>query len=152
MELQIRPTMRVKTMMKPESPITLNESAIADICRRYGIGMMALFGSHARGTATDRSDVDLAVWLREGADPDFAEMYADLVPVLDSDRIELVQMHRPNPWLAWDVARQGRLLFASDPRRWHEFQVRAMKEYDDVRRFSRYRRMRLERFLVERGI
>ena len=39
--------------------MTLDIGALAEICARNDIGRLRLFGSFARGDATDRSDVDL---------------------------------------------------------------------------------------------
>lgn len=36
-------------------------TSIADICRRYRVKEAILFGSRAKGTATERSDYDIAV-------------------------------------------------------------------------------------------
>jgi len=41
--------------------IELSESALADICRRYHIKELSLFGSTARGEARPDSDIDLLV-------------------------------------------------------------------------------------------
>lgn len=43
------------------SPIDLHRDAIADLCRRYQIIKLSLFGSAARGEMRPDSDVDLLV-------------------------------------------------------------------------------------------
>ena len=35
---------------------------ITPVARHYGVERVMLFGSYARGEATDRSDIDLHVW------------------------------------------------------------------------------------------
>lgn len=43
----------------PAEPIPdLDQAALAQVCRRYGVAELAVFGSVARGEATDTSDVD----------------------------------------------------------------------------------------------
>ena len=37
------------------------EQRIVAICRRHGVAMVGLFGSQARGTADEQSDIDLLV-------------------------------------------------------------------------------------------
>lgn len=41
------------------SPV--NTRRIVEICQRYGVAMVGLFGSQARGTANTQSDIDLLV-------------------------------------------------------------------------------------------
>ena len=38
---------------------------IAPICRKYGVRAVYLFGSYAKGTANENSDVDLLVFSNE---------------------------------------------------------------------------------------
>lgn len=50
---------------------TVDRKALAAICRRYGIRWLALFGSHASGTARADSDVDVIVDFEPGKTPGF---------------------------------------------------------------------------------
>jgi predicted nucleotidyltransferase len=47
----------------------LQRQHIADICRRYGVRSLKMFGSAARGDETPASDVDLLVEFAPGAAP-----------------------------------------------------------------------------------
>ncbi|MCK9900128.1 nucleotidyltransferase domain-containing protein [Frankia sp. Cpl3] len=57
--------------------VDLRDSRIAEVCRRYGIAELSVFGSVARGDDTDESDVDLLyvlapdleAWLRDRRSP-----------------------------------------------------------------------------------
>lgn len=40
---------------------TLDKTKLGELCQKYDIDFLALFGSHARGNATKKSDVDLLV-------------------------------------------------------------------------------------------
>ena len=52
--------------MSPLEIQNLIADRAADYCRRNGIRSLRLFGSHARGEATDSSDVDLLVEFEPG--------------------------------------------------------------------------------------
>jgi uncharacterized protein len=105
-----------------------------------------LFGSRARGTATDRSDVDVAVLYVEVPGPGLAGLSLDLeadieralgmpvqVVVLNSAPVDLV--HR--------VLRDGRLLLDRDPGRRIRFEVKARNEFFDLQPvLARYRAAR----------
>jgi predicted nucleotidyltransferase len=44
----------------------VDETRLAALCERYGIGQLMIFGSFARGTAGPASDVDVLYELRPG--------------------------------------------------------------------------------------
>ena len=45
----------------------IDHQRLRDVCERYGIASIAVFGSVARGTADDDSDIDLLYTLVPGA-------------------------------------------------------------------------------------
>jgi len=58
--------------------IAERRSEIADICRRFGVRRLAVFGSAARGQDFDpeRSDVDFVVAFEPAASPSLGEFFA----------------------------------------------------------------------------
>lgn len=46
--------------------VEVDETRLAAVCERYGIGALMIFGSVARGTAGPTSDVDVLYELRPG--------------------------------------------------------------------------------------
>ena len=52
-------------------PVTLdiNYEQLSDLCRRYFVAKLELFGSRAKGTARPDSDVDLLVTFQPGHTP-----------------------------------------------------------------------------------
>jgi len=73
-------------------------SALAALCRRYGIARLMVFGSVARGTATDDSDLDLLYEVGPGRRlgweiEQFSDELADLLgrPV---DLVSRAALHR----------------------------------------------------------
>ena len=49
--------------------LAIDRERLADLCRRYHVAKLDLFGSRARGTARPDSDVDLLVTFDEGYTP-----------------------------------------------------------------------------------
>jgi predicted nucleotidyltransferase len=47
-------------------PISVNRTALADICRKWGIGSVAIFGSALRNDFTPQSDIDLLIEYQPG--------------------------------------------------------------------------------------
>jgi predicted nucleotidyltransferase len=66
--------------------------AIADICRRYRVRKLSLFGSVATGTAGPNSDVDLLVEFTPGQAPtgfELVHMREELQKVFHGRKIDL---------------------------------------------------------------
>ncbi len=70
---------------------------------------LVLFGSAATGRARPRSDLDLAVSCEGPADLD--AIYLALAGRLRTDRLDLVDLRRAGPLLAFQIARTGLVLF-----------------------------------------
>ena len=122
------------------------------VCRKYGLKLIVLFGSHVKDRVHPNSDVDIAVLPEKRRRPNLLNLYVDLVPFLGSDRLDIVDLRRAPPLLAWNVAREGLLLYEAQEGDWTRFRIRAMKNYDDVRRFEKLRLAALDRSLREWGV
>ncbi len=87
-----------------------------------GLAALWLFGSFARGEATPISDVDFAYVLDKtlvGGDRDRVEtdLYTALADTLHSDELTFVDLERAPSYMAWQVCRNGRLLWCGDAAR-----------------------------------
>lgn len=90
------------------------ERKVTELARGFpGLDLLMLFGSRARGDDHSESDWDFAYLAGPGFDPD--DLLARLVLLLDTDRIDLVDLRRANGLLCYRAAAEGRLLFASRP-------------------------------------
>ena len=52
--------------------LDIDAGLLAEVCRRYHVARLELFGSRAQGTAQPESDVDLLVTFEEGRTPGLA--------------------------------------------------------------------------------
>ena len=103
-----------------------------------------LFGSRARGTATDRSDVDVAVLYAEApaAGLEGLDLEADLERALGLP-VQIVVLNTAPVDLVHRVLRDGRLLLDRDRSRRIRFEVKARNEYFDLQPLlARYRAAR----------
>jgi predicted nucleotidyltransferase len=48
------------------TPVEINQAVLDDICYRYGVQKLSLFGSTLHGNATSDSDIDLLVEFQPG--------------------------------------------------------------------------------------
>jgi predicted nucleotidyltransferase len=94
-----------------------------------------LFGSHARGTATARSDLDLAVdpaeGTGEGARKRKLDMLTDLVAAGFED-VDLVILDTDDPVLRFEAIGPNVLVYAAPRYDPAEAFVQALRQYDDT--------------------
>jgi predicted nucleotidyltransferase len=93
---------------------TIDAARLEEICTRYGIGELAVFGSVARGDATPASDVDLLYVLRPGARLGFAiDALEDELSDLFGRRVDLVARKAVHPLLRPAIEEQARTVYAA---------------------------------------
>lgn len=142
-------TSRVRRYSGHVAPISTTESVrkqLADIGAEISdLRLLVLFGSLARGLAGPRSDVDVAA-LSDGA-TDLDALYMALAPRLKAARLDLVDLRRAGPLLAFQVARSGVTLFERSPGLFREFQSLASRRYADTKRLRDAQQRSIQVFL-----
>jgi predicted nucleotidyltransferase len=107
------------------------EKKVTDLAQEFpGLDLLLLFGSRARGDDHPGSDWDFAYLAGFGFDPD--AFLARLVLLLDTDRIDLVDLRRANGLLRYRAAAEGRLLLASRPEIFDRFWFEAVSFWWDM--------------------
>ena len=112
--------------------------------------LLVLFGSAVKGRRTSARDIDLAVQCDGPADLD--ALYLAVAPRLGTDRVDLVDLRRAGPLLAFEVARTGRLLFERQPGAFRQFQSLASRRYCDTEKLRRAQRRAIQAFLEREGL
>ena len=93
---------------------TVDVARLGDICTRYGIAELSVFGSVARGDANTTSDVDLLYVLRPGARLGFAiDDLEDELADLFGRRVDLVARKAVHPLLRPAIEEQARTVYAA---------------------------------------
>jgi predicted nucleotidyltransferase len=131
--------------------VALVEARLADLPTAMPeLQLLVLLGSVAAGTATATSDVDLGFAGSEACDRD-ALLFA-VASRLRTDRIDLIDLRRAPPLLAFQAARRGRCLFEREPGTFRSFQSLAYRRYCDTAKLRLATRRRLHRFLEKEGL
>jgi uncharacterized protein len=92
-----------------------DRAALADLCRRYHIRRLSLFGSVAKGTARPDSDVDFLVQFEPGAVPGLlglAAIEAELSELLGGRCVDLRTARELSPYFREEVERTAEVQFA----------------------------------------
>ncbi len=95
-------------------PLAVDLERLREVCERYGIARLDVFGSVARGTATEDSDVDLLYTLAPGTRLGWAieELAAELAGVLGRP-VDLVSPRALNVRIRDEVLREAQPLYAA---------------------------------------
>ena len=96
------------------SGLTLPMGRITEICRRYGVKELSVFGSAARGEMRPDSDLDLlAEFLPDRKIGwEFFELEEELTRVL-ARRVDLGSKRSLKPWVRADALRDARVIYAA---------------------------------------
>ncbi len=101
--------------MTPPRGFTLPMEAIAEVCRRYRVRELAVFGSAARGEMRADSDIDLLVDFQPDASGGLLE-YAGLMLELSEllhRQVDLVEREGLKPLLRNAVVSEARTIYAA---------------------------------------
>ena len=92
----------------------VDEGRLAEICDRYGIAELRIFGSQTRGTAGPDSDIDVLYTLRSGRRLGWEiEQLADELSDLFGCRVDLVSLRSLHPLLKPSVLAEARPVYAA---------------------------------------
>jgi predicted nucleotidyltransferase len=101
---------------------------------RDDIAFAFLFGSFTRGGMTRFSDLDIAIFF--SGTVDFHKTYdlqEDLSELLGIE-VDIVALNTASPVIKMQILSKGALLLDKDRRAYHEFFVKTVNEYDDLKR------------------
>jgi len=88
---------------------------LAELCQRYGVRELSLFGSAARNEMRPESDIDLLVEFLPGAQVDlieYAGLMLDLSKLLGR-KVDLVSKNGLKPMIRAAVFEEAKLLYAA---------------------------------------
>ena len=95
--------------------IEVDEAKLADLCRRYLVRELSLFGSAARGEMRPDSDIDLLVEFLPNAEVGLVEhagLMLDLAQLLGR-KVDLVSKNGLKPRIRSSVLSEARLVYAA---------------------------------------
>lgn len=123
---------------------------LVPLCDQYRLRLIILFGSTVTGRRGPDSDLDLA--LLADAPLDLVAVTTDVIRLLHTDHVDVVDLRRVSPLLAMEVARQGRLVYERQPGMHVEFISLATRRYIDTKKLRDAQKDAIHRFLVSKGL
>lgn len=133
----------IECMIHPE-PLLLLSDLFARIAQANHVRLAYLFGSRAVGRSALQSDYDIAVLFETEIDLRKVEVLRHQVCVLlNTDRVDLIQLNRAPVELGYNVIAAGRLLFEASCAARVEFEARTLGLYFDYLPILRRQRTEL---------
>ena len=118
---------------------------IEDIVQKHDLKLLVLFGSHGTPRAAADSDVDLGFLCAHPLSVEEIEaLQVDLMMCFRKGCMDLVDLRRAAPLLAFEIACTGRPLYERDEAFLH-FKLHASARYADTRHLRDARRQFLDR-------
>ena len=130
----------------------IDRKRLTEIAQQFGLDLIVLFGSHAKGRAVSRSDVDIAVravkrpWGDWKWDFEVADALSNAIQG-DGGEVDVVFLNGAAPLLMFEVAQSGQILFEKEWGTFSEFRSYAARVYyDNEPRFRRQAQYLKEKF------
>ena len=138
--------------MKPSINLSLNEikQRLTPLFHEPGLQILLLFGSRASGRIHSKSDIDLGVLFDSPIDP--VEMTSRIIGLLRTERIDLVDLRRASPLLAFSAARKSLVLYERKAGLFNQFYSLSFRRYVDTKKLRDARKRTIDNFLRERGL
>ena len=123
----------IKYKQMPDNIESLLPPAIDYLKSNRQILFAYLFGGLARGKSHPLSDIDLAVYLKQGANVSECKlaMLGKLMDILQTDEIDLVVLNTANLILVMNVLKNKKIIVDKEPFTRHIFESLAMRKYFD---------------------
>jgi len=101
--------------MTLSSGVVLPVGSIAELCRRYRVKELSVFGSAAHGDMRDDSDIDIMVEFEPGARIGLLkfEALSEELEILLARKVDLVTKRGLKPWIRPHVLKEARIVYAA---------------------------------------
>ncbi len=125
-------------LQKTEQKVLLTkiENLKTALIQQEDIIFAYLFGSYATGKFHKKSDIDIAVFLKESVDVDFFYRKLELIDlvsaIIKKNKIDIVILNQATPFVVHSVLKTGKLLFCKNEKVRISFEVKNMREYMEL--------------------
>jgi len=115
---------------------------LTEAFKKYPVKFAYLFGSHAKGRATNLSDIDIAVYLDEDLSGDERfklqlKLIGDITTAFRTDKIDLIILNDSPLLLSFNAISDSGIIYSIDEHKRVEFETRIMSLYFDQQYYYR---------------
>lgn len=113
-----------------------------------------LFGSYAKGKTSPLSDIDIAVLLDDKYPQDCywnkrLELYPTITQMLKTDELDLVILNYTNSVLAYNILKNGKVLFIKDKKSKIKFETKVIAQYLDTKKMRALNLSKMKQRITE---
>ena len=130
--------------MTAKTPTLPTAEELLPVAKKFGVRLVVLFGSAARGKTHAESDIDVGVLMERV--PTFNQrlkLWQALCELFQAE-IDLAILNHAEPVFGSEVARDGKLLFESEKFAWENWRAYKIHQFWDTKKF----RDDLERYIA----
>ena len=136
------------------SPVNLSlteiKQRLTPLFHEPGVQIVLLFGSRVSGRDHSGSDIDLGVLFDNPVD--LVEITNRVTGLLRTDRVDLVDLRRASPLLAFSAARESLLLYERSAGLFNQFYSLSFRRYVDTKKLREAQKRTIDNFLKEKGL
>jgi predicted nucleotidyltransferase len=123
----------IKNKKLPENILDFLPQVVDFLKNRQKVVFSYLFGSLARDKVLPLSDIDIAIYLKEGMDLDQEKMsiLQNLIDLLGTEEIDLVLLNTAPLTLKARIVENKKILVDKEPFLRHSFESLVLREYFD---------------------
>lgn len=113
------------------------------LIKKYNIKFFYIFGSYAKGTNIENSDLDIAVYLKGNPNGFIRlEILDDLVGIFNREDIDLVILNNVDVELQFQVIKYGKIIYMESLFEKVVFESKIMSRYMDMEHFRNIQNQR----------
>lgn len=122
---------------------------IKEILSDYELQLLILFGSYEKENFNEKSDLDLAVKVKDIEKLKKAQLdiLHQISSLFNQIPVDLVLLNHADPLIKFKIASEGKILYQKEKDYFEKFQVRAAAEHNDARKFYQLDKKFIDNFL-----
>jgi len=117
------------------------------LCKKYDVKLLILHGSYAKGTATEKSDLDVGLLFKNGIKKiDYFKVIGDFEELFGNN-FDPALLNGTEPMINYQVALNGKVLYEDKKGDFNNYKIGSIAKYMDTKKFRE-----LERLYIKRAI
>lgn len=122
-----------------------SKKELEQLCKKFRIKFLVLFGSQISKKTHKESDIDIAIYpAKDVSEKNKSKLEKELARLFKNPNIDLVNLKTSGPLLQKEVVIKGKLLYAEDKESFPLFQMYAMSAYYEFQPYLELREKTIE--------